>query len=93
MVAIPAGRFLMGSPEGEGRDNEHPQHEVVFAQPFALGRFPVIFEEYDHFCEQTGRKEVSDLDWGRGRRPVINVSWEDAQAYCKWLSEITEQSY
>ena len=64
---IPAGRFVMGSPETEeGRSpDEGPQHEVTFAQPFALGRYPVTFEEYDHFCAETQRKEPPEGGWGR----------------------------
>ena len=95
MVKIPAGTFLMGSPEDEeGRfDDEGPQHEVTISRDFALGRYPVTFEEYDHFCEATGRDKPADLGWGRGRRPVINVSHEEARAYCAWLSKMTKASY
>jgi formylglycine-generating enzyme required for sulfatase activity len=95
MVVIPAGEFMMGSPEDEEgrRDNEGPQHLVTIERPFALGRYPVTFEEYDVFCEQTHRKKPEDRAWGRGRRPVINVSWKDATAYCAWLSERTSIRY
>ena len=95
LVVIPAGSFIMGSPkdEAEPSDDEGPQHKVTFARPFALGRYPVTFEEYDHFCIETGREKPPDEGWGRGRRPVINVSWDDAQAYCAWLSEQTGQAY
>lgn len=95
MVVVPAGGFLMGSPEDEeGRfDNEGPRHHVIIKKPFALGRYPVTFEEYDFFCDQTGAKRPKDGGWGRGRRPVINVSWHDATAYCDWLSEQTQTRY
>ena len=95
MRIIPAGRFLMGSPEDEpGRgDNESPQHEVQIATPFALGVYAVTFGEYDMFCQITKRKNTHDALWGRGNRPVINVSWHDAQACCEWLSEQTQQHY
>ncbi len=95
MVAIRAGTFRMGSPPGEdGRDgDEGPQHRVRIAKPFALGRYPVTFEEYDHFTEVTGRERVSDRGWGRGRRPVINVDVEDAEDYLAWLSELTGRTY
>jgi formylglycine-generating enzyme required for sulfatase activity len=95
MVVIPAGGFLMGSPEGEkGRVYfEDPQHEVRIAYRFALGPHPVTFAEYDAFCEATGREISGDAGWGRGRRPAINVSWEDASAYCAWLAERTGKPY
>jgi formylglycine-generating enzyme required for sulfatase activity len=95
MVVIPAGRFLMGSPEGEAgsSDDERPQHEVTIAHPFALGRYPVTFGEYDQFCEKTFRPRLGDKGWGRGRRPVIGVSWVDATDYCAWLSMQTGKPY
>lgn len=95
LVVLPAGEFFMGSPEGEeGRyNNEGPQHRVRIDARFALGRYPVTFEEYDHFCAMTKRELLGDAGWGRGRRPVINVSWGDAVAYCKWLSRETGQPY
>ncbi len=94
LVVIPAGRFVMGSPPEEaGRvENEGPQHQVMVPR-FALGRYAVTFEEYDHFCAATGRDRPEDLGWGRDRRPVINVSWHDAQAYVRWLSEATGAVY
>ncbi|MDG4595667.1 MAG: SUMF1/EgtB/PvdO family nonheme iron enzyme [Candidatus Contendobacter sp.] len=95
MVVIPAGKFLMGSPEDESERqiSEGPQHPVEFTQPFAMGRYAVTFDEYDRFCESTGQQKPSDSGWGRGRRPVINVTWEDAVAYCAWLSHETGASY
>ncbi|NBQ70638.1 MAG: TIR domain-containing protein, partial [Nitrosomonadaceae bacterium] len=95
MVVIPAGRFLMGSPddEPERRNDEGPQHEVHIAKPFAMGVFEVTFAEYDQFCQKTGRDKPGDENWGRENRPVIDVSWHDAQLYCAWLSELTGQSY
>ncbi|PTN11889.1 SUMF1/EgtB/PvdO family nonheme iron enzyme [Nitrosomonas aestuarii] len=95
MVAIPAGRFLMGSPEDESDryENEGPQHDVQIAQPFAMGVYAVTFDDYDQFCRETGRKKPDDKGWGRENRPVINVSWQDAQDYCIWLCEQTARSY
>ncbi|RMD68212.1 MAG: PEGA domain-containing protein, partial [Gammaproteobacteria bacterium] len=95
MVVIPPGRFLMGSPfDEEGRDSdEGPQHRVSIARPFAIGRYEVTFEEYDRFCEATGRRRPDDNGWGRGKRPVINVSWHDAKAYARWLSKQTGKRY
>ena len=95
MLVIPAGEFVMGSPENESerRGSEGPQHKVVIAKPFAMGRYAVTFEEYDRFCEATQRKKPGDENWGRDRRPVINVTWDDAVAYCAWLSQQTGATY
>lgn len=94
MVVIPAGRFVMGSPaDEEGRsNNKGPRHEVTFARPFALRRFTVTFGEYDAFCAATGHRRPED-EWGRGRQPVIDVRWDDATAYCRWLAERTGNPY
>lgn len=95
MVVIPAGDFMMGSPESEeGRsDWEGPQHKVTIGYRFALGRYPVTFDEYDHFCASTKRRKPPDQGWGRGRRPVINISWQDAVDYCDWLAQETSNHY
>lgn len=100
MVAIPAGSFTMGClPERdliEGLDKcpeyELPAHEVSVAA-FEMGKYEVTFDEWDA-CEQAKVcPHVEDEGWGRGRRPVINVSWEDAQAYLKWLNQQTSKNY
>ena len=95
MVVIPAGSFLMGSPpdEPERLDWEGPQHQVTIGDRFAIGRYAVTFGEYDHFSDVTGREKPADRGWGRGRRPVIKVSWWDAQAYCEWLARETGRPY
>jgi hypothetical protein len=95
MVVLPAGQFLMGSPpDEEGRsDAEGSQHKVTIKYRFALGRYAVTFAEYDHFCKVTAREKPADAGWGRGKRPVINVSWLDAKAYVGWLARDTGQPY
>jgi formylglycine-generating enzyme required for sulfatase activity len=103
MVVVPAGEFIMGSPSDElHRDNdEGPQHKVIISQPFAVGRYAVTFDEWDaaqadkDWQRITGiePRKPDDKGWGRGDRPVINVSWDDAQAYVKWLSEKTGEDY
>ena len=90
MVLVPGGTFKMGSFRGDS--NERPQHEVTL-DSFAVGRYPVTFSEYDAFCTATGRDKPQDQGWGRDRRPVINVSWEDAAAYCTWMSEQSGENY
>jgi formylglycine-generating enzyme required for sulfatase activity len=49
----------------------------------------VTFEQYDKYCAETAKEKPGDRGWGRGKRPVIYVSWNDAEAYCKWLSDKT----
>ena len=94
MRRLPGGRFMMGSPpvEPEPDGNEDPQREVTLA-PFGLMVNEVTFAEYDRFAGANGRKLPDDEGWGRGRRPVIHVSWDDAAAYAEWLSEQTGKRY
>jgi formylglycine-generating enzyme required for sulfatase activity len=95
LVVIPAGEFWMGSSkEEEGRTGwEAPRHLVTISRRFAIGRYPVTFGEYDRFCEAKQREKPSDHGWGRARRPVINVSWQDAGAYIAWLSQEARRAY
>jgi formylglycine-generating enzyme required for sulfatase activity len=97
MVVVPAGAFTMGSPAKEERrnPNEGPQHRVTFARPFAVGRFAVTFAEWDACVAAGGCGGYVPFDnhWGRGRRPVINVSWDDASAYVAWLARKIGRPY
>ena len=94
MMPIAAGTFRMGCVSG--RDclyDEQPVHAVTIVRPFALSKYEVTFEEYERFTEATDRDRPDDEGWGRGRRPVIWVSWNDAQAYVSWLSSETGVRY
>ena len=93
MVAVPAGSFQMGDIQGGTDSNEQPVHTVTIHKPFGIGQYEVTFEEYDQFAKATGRKLPNDHGWGRGRRPVINVSWNDSRDYTVWLSEQTGRRY
>ena len=97
MTVVPAGWFIMGSPAGEeGRyDNEGPQRKVVIAKPLAIGKFEVTFAEWDACVAAGGCKhKPEDQGWGRGKRPVINVSWDDiTRDYLPWLARKTGKSY
>ena len=95
MVIIPAGEFMMGSPYTEkGRYSvEEPQHKVTFAKPFAISKYEVTFDEWDACVSVGGCPSVNDFGVGRGRNPVIYVSWNDAQQYVAWLSKMTGKSY
>jgi formylglycine-generating enzyme required for sulfatase activity len=90
MVVVPAGAFDMGS----STEYENPVHRVTFAKPFAIGRHEVTFDEWDRCVEDKDCKaQPDDRGWGRGDRPVINVSWDDAKDFTKWLSQKTGQTY
>ncbi len=92
MVWLPAGRFQMGDLQGGGDSDEQPVHWVS-VQRFAIGTHEVTFAEYDRFAQATGRQKPTDRGWGRGKRPVINVSWDDATAYAEWLTQQTDRQY
>jgi formylglycine-generating enzyme required for sulfatase activity len=96
LVVLPAGSFVMGSPSSEeGRQSdEGPQRTVQVTAPLAVGKFEVTFAEWDACVGGGGcSHRPSDAGWGRGSRPVMNVSWEDAQQYVRWLSSRTGRRY
>jgi formylglycine-generating enzyme required for sulfatase activity len=101
MVVVPAGSFTMGGPANVeqpqyyGANTEQPQHTVTFAKPFAVSKYQLTFADWDACVAAGGCDDYkpSDTDWGRGPQPVINVSWEDAQQYLAWLSEVTGKTY
>jgi formylglycine-generating enzyme required for sulfatase activity len=96
-VVVPAGTFTMGgAPDEEGvTPAEVPQHHVALRQAFAVGRFSVTFDEWDACVADGGCNgyRPDDRGWGRGRRPVINVSWNEAKSYVAWLSRTTGKAY
>ena len=96
MVVLPAGEFLMGSPEsekGRGR-NEGPQRAVAVRQALAVAKFEVTFAQWDACVAEAGcTHKPADEAWGRGKRPVINVSWEDARQFAAWLAGKTGKPY
>ncbi|MBV1695981.1 MAG: SUMF1/EgtB/PvdO family nonheme iron enzyme [Hyphomicrobiales bacterium] len=96
MVVVPAGSFMMGSPENEeGRSgNEGPQRRVTIARPFAVGKFEVTFAEWDACVSEGGCTHRPDNTWGRGRRPAMNVSWDDiTKQFLPWLATKAGRSY
>lgn len=92
MVSIPGGTFQMGDVEKVGVASWNPVRPVTI-KSFAMGKYEVTFEEYDRFAIATGLRLPEDQGWGRGRRPVMNVSWEDAKAYSAWISGQTGTLY
>jgi formylglycine-generating enzyme required for sulfatase activity len=97
MAVVPAGSNVIGSPAHEsGRSaNESPPQPVAFRVPLAVGRSEVAFEEYIACVNEGGCPPglPSDYDWGYGKQPAMNVSWNDAKAYVAWLSRKTGGKY
>ena len=96
MVVLPTGAFQMGSPDREpGRSiREGPVRTVTISRRIAMGRYEVTFADYDRFvAARSGTRQPGDQNWGRGARPVMNVNWNEAQAYAAWLSAQTGKTY
>lgn len=82
-VYIPGGTFMMGSPEGEAqRYSSETQHQVTLS-PFRIGKYEVTFEEYDAYISGTRKRKPDDMNWGRGRRPVVDITYEEAKAFAE----------
>ncbi len=85
-MEIPAGEFLMGDNSGIGRPDERPVH-AVYLDAFKISKYEVTFDQYDYFCDQTGRSRPdNNFIKARGSNPATNMTWNDAAAYCQWLS-------
>jgi formylglycine-generating enzyme required for sulfatase activity len=96
MIIVPAGEFWMGSRADEKghQDTESPRHKVVIAKAFAVSRFEVTFAEWDACFYLGGCSYLpGDQGWGRGRQPVVNVSWDDVQKYVSWIARRTGKPY
>ena len=93
LIKIPAGEFWMGSPPGEGDDDEHPQHKV-YLDEYYIAKYEVTNEQFERFVRATGYKTDAEKEgsrnWryyysrGREKHPVVLVSWNDAKAFCEW---------
>lgn len=96
MITLPGGEFIMGSPETEeGRDDDEGPTRLVTIAPFAIAATEVTFDQWQACVDGGGcqsNPDPSDEGWGRGTRPVINVSWDDAQEYIAWLNTQVEGS-
>lgn len=93
MIEIPAGSFQMGS--DSGATDEQPVHEV-WIDSFSLGKITITNREFDVFTGQTAHPSLpfaNDRDFNHPEQPAVGVSWHDATAYCRWLSETTGQTY
>jgi formylglycine-generating enzyme required for sulfatase activity len=90
LVVVPAGSFDMGSTS----EFEDPVHRVTIAKPFAIGRREVTFTEWDSCAASGGCKtRLDDRGWGRGNRPALGVTWQEAKQFVSWLSKKTGQRY
>ena len=91
LVVVPPGDFTMGSND---TPYEKPDHAITIRRSFAIGRREVTFAEWDQ-CADAGicKHRPDDHGWGRGDRPAINISWDDAKLFVAWLSQKTGQRY
>jgi formylglycine-generating enzyme required for sulfatase activity len=91
MIVLPSGSFMMGGPDMI----EQPLHTVTLVAPFAVSKYELTFADWDACVTGggCGGYIVEDLGWGRGRQPVINTNWYDAQQYVAWLSQVTGKTY
>lgn len=95
MVALKGGRYEMGCSvqDDQCQSDEKPQHRVTL-DSFSIGKHEVTFGQYDFYCQQVADCQLPDDEgWGRGTRPVINVSWNDAEAYIRWLKQQTDEPF
>jgi formylglycine-generating enzyme required for sulfatase activity len=94
MIVLPAGSFTMGSPATNEGNFLAEQHPVTIPRPFAVSKYEVTFADWDA-CARYGdcEPDITDSNFGRGRQPVINVTWYHAQQYVGWLSRMTGKIY
>jgi formylglycine-generating enzyme required for sulfatase activity len=91
LVIVPSGEFDMGS---NANPTEQPVHQVSIRKYFAIGRREVTFAKWDRCVAASGCKfSPPDQGWGRGDRPVTNVSWDDAEEFVVWLSKTAGKTY
>jgi len=93
LVIIPAGKLLMGAPATEGGDADERLHVVTIERTFAISQYPITFQDYERFAQAQDLPIPDDQGWGRGQRPVINITWQQASAYAEWLSGKSAQRY
>jgi formylglycine-generating enzyme required for sulfatase activity len=103
MIVVPAGSFMMGSPPTEKKTSTSqaifalvygsPQHNVTIAKPFAVSKYELTFADWDACVAHRDCDPHIYAPWGRGKQPVINESWYDAQRYVAWLSKMTGKPY
>jgi formylglycine-generating enzyme required for sulfatase activity len=95
MVAIPPGQFKMGSPDGQGRDDERPQH-LVTVSAFFMGKYPITQAQWKAVASLPKIERDLSLNpsnFSGNNRPVEKVSWYDAVEFCQRLSKATGRDY
>lgn len=92
MVKLPAGSFMMGSPPHLPYSEERPQFRATL-NSFAISKYEITFADYEKFARSTGQRLPNDNGWGRSERPVVNISWDEADAYTRWLTLQTDSNY
>ena len=90
LVRIPAGSFTMGD---DSNMHTAPAHKVAINKAFAISKYEITFAEYDAYAQATNKPLPGDNGWGREDRPVVHVSWEDANAYAQWLTKTTGKKF
>jgi formylglycine-generating enzyme len=87
MMLVPSGEFVMGSPKGEGSDDEHPQHKV-YLDAYHIDKYPVTVKQYKRYCDETGKDMPYEPDWGwKDEHPIVNVTWEEAVEYAEYYGK------
>lgn len=90
LLRIPAGSFTMGD---DSNMHTAPAHKVTLNKALAISKYEITFAEYDIYAQATSTPLPGDNGWGRDDRPVIHVSWDDANAYAQWLSKTTGKKF
>jgi formylglycine-generating enzyme required for sulfatase activity len=95
MVLVPAGTFVMGSPDTEPGHNgdEAPQHQVTIPKPFAIGKYELTTVEWNACVAEAACAGGGTAKPDSDRVPVVSISWDDAKAYVAWLSRRTGKKY
>jgi formylglycine-generating enzyme required for sulfatase activity len=89
-MRVPAGEFLMGDNFGDGLDDQRPVHSV-FLDEYYISRYEITATQYSYYLQETGRNK-GGTNMGSGQFPVVNVTWEEANDFCEWLSQKTGEN-
>ena len=84
-VEIPSGSFVMGSPLTEKDRGKEEQEHIVMLKSFKMSKYEITFDQYDTYCRAVGKPLIYDEEWGRAKRPIIHVTWQDATDFAKWM--------